>query len=143
MKVYILPIIFSSNPKDKESFLLTLKGEKFIVPIVEIKYTEFFHKEALQHIVNFFESDSIKFSDACKYNFLSVQDELTCKYVHKNFDFVEKEDLIICYGGILLQYECLENFQWTKMVNSTQHEGFSPDMDFNILLNQVIQKSIV
>ena len=72
MKVYILPIIFSSNPKDKESFLLTLKGEKFTVPIVEIKYTEFFHKEALQHIVNFFESDSIKFSDACKSCWLTL-----------------------------------------------------------------------
>lgn len=143
MKVYILPIIFSAKVEENKSFLLTRKGEKFTLPIVEIKYTEFFHKEALQHIVNFFDKETIEFSDACKYNFLSVQDELTHQYANKTFDFIEKEDLIIAYGGVLVQYDCLENFQWTEMKNNVEYKGFSPDMDFNILLNQVIQKSII
>lgn len=143
MNLYILPIIMSADKEKKTTFLLTQENKKYVTPIVKIEYPEFFHKEALQHIVHFFTDGQIKINAECKYNYLTIQDELSIKYVHKNFDFVKKEDLIITYGGILLQYECNQGYQWTPMINSTQHQGFSPDMNFNFLLNTVIQKSMI
>ena len=143
MKLYILPIIMSADKQNQSTFLLTQKNKKYVTPIVPIEYPEFFHKEALNHIVNFFETDQIRINNECKYNYLNIQEELSVKYVLKNFDFVNKEDIIITYGGILLKYQCLPEYQWTPMVDSSQHRGFSPDMDFNFLLNNVIQKSII
>lgn len=143
MKIYILPIIFSADKEKKQTFLLTQKNEPYLTPLVEIKYPEFFQKEALQHIVNFFVADQIKINSECKYNYLSLQEEMSVYYVLKNFDFVNKEDLVVTYGGILLKYDCLEYYQWTPMTQKTQHKGFSPDTNFNFLLSSVIQKSII
>lgn len=133
----------SADKEKNQSFLLTEKNKKFVTPLVQIEYTEFFHKEAMQHIVNFFEPEEIKINEECKYNYMDVQEEMSVKYVLKNFDFVEKEDLIITYGGILLKYQCLDIYQWTPMTNKSQHRGFSPDMNLNFLLSKVIQKSII
>lgn len=143
MNIYILPIILSANKDKNQTFLLTLKDKKYVTPIVQIQYPEFFHKEALQHVVNFFEAGQIQINDECKYNYLSLQEELSIKYVLKNFDFVTKEDFVVTYGGILLKYDCIEEYQWTPMTQKNQHKGFSPDMNFNFLLNNVIQKSII
>ena len=133
----------SADKEKNQSFLLTEKNKKFVTPLVQIEYTEFFHKEAMQHIVNFFEPEEIKINEECKYNYMDVQEEMSVKYVLKNFDFVEKEDLIITYGGILLKYQCLDIYQWTPMTNKSQHRGFSPDMNLNFLLSKEIQKSII
>lgn len=143
MKLYILPIILTSDRDKGVSYLLTQKNKKFLTPLVDIHYPEFFHKEATQHIVNFFEPEQIKINEECKYNYLGIQEEMSLNYVKKNFPFVEKEDIIVTYGGILLKYETLEDFQWTPMTNKSQHGGFSPDLNFNLLLSRVIQKSII
>jgi hypothetical protein len=143
MKIYILPIIFSADQENKNTFLLTQKGHNFLTPLVEIENIKFFQKEILQHVVNFFEFDEIKINSECKYNYLSIQEELSVKYVMKNFDFVKEDDLIVTYGGILLKYNCLELYQWTPMLKKAQNNGFSPDINLNFLLNNVIQRSIV
>lgn len=143
MKIYILPIILSADKDKNSSFLLTQKNKSFLTPLIEVQYPEFFHKEILQHIVNFFELDQIKINSECKYNYMGIQEEMSVNYVLKNFDFVNKEDLIVTYCGILLKYDCLEEYQWTPMIHKSQHGGFSPDMNFNLLLSRVIQKSII
>jgi len=143
MKAYILPIILSSDREKNLSYLLTQKNKKFLTPLVEIKYTDFFHKEAMQHISNFFEPEQIKINEECKYNYLGIQEEMSLNYVNKNFDFVDKKDIIVTYGGILLKYQTLDDYQWTPMTNNSQHGGFSPDMNFNLLLSRIIQKSII
>jgi hypothetical protein len=133
----------SADKEQNTSFILTQKGHKYKTPIIGLEYPEFFHRETLQHICRFFKPEEIKINNECKYNYLGIQDELSIKYVLKNFDFVSKEDLIITYGGILLKYETLEDYQWTPIVIKTQHQGFSPDMNLNLLINYVIQKSII
>lgn len=143
MKIYILPIILSADKDKNSSFLLTQKNKSFLTPLIEVQHPEFFHKEILQHIVNFFELDQIKINSECKYNYIGIQEELSVNYVLKNFDFVNKEDLIVTYGGILLKYDCLQDYQWTPMTPKSQHGGFSPDTNFNLLLSRVIQKSII
>ena len=143
MNIYILPIILSADKEKNTTFILTQKGQKYKTPIFSLEYPEFFHREVLHRVCEFFLPEEIKVNNECKYNYLGIQDELSVKYVKKNFDFVTKEDLIITYGGILLKYETFEDYQWTPIVISTQHQGFSPDMNLNLLIHYVIQRSII
>jgi hypothetical protein len=141
MKVYVLSVIFSADQVKKQPYLLTSTENEELLPLIEISHTEFFHRELFHQLKSMFTQDSIKAESDCSYNFLTLQDELSVEYVFNHYDFVSKEDLIVTYGGILLKYKCLDQFKWTEYKLNTQHKGYSSDMNLNLLLDYVIQRS--
>jgi len=143
MKVYILSVIFCVDQIKKIPYLLTSSNDDQLLPILEIKYPQYFYKEIFHQLKNIFTVDSIKVESDCNYNFLEVQQEMSVQYAKEHYDFIKDDDLIITYGGILLKYECLEGFKWTEYIAKQQHNGYSSDMNLNLLLDNIIQRSSV
>ena len=141
MKIHVLSVIFSSDPNQRKSYLLTPLDKPDLLPIITIENAEHFHKEIFHKIKSIFVQDSIKMEADCNYNFLDVQNELATQYCLENYDFVNKEDLIVTYGGVLLKYVCTENFNWSEYKVNTQHNGYSSDMTLNLLLDYVIKRT--
>jgi hypothetical protein len=121
--------------------LLTSSNNEELLPLIEISHSEHFYKEIFYQLKSIFVSDSIKIESDCSYNFLDIQQDMSVKYVLENYDFVTKDDLIVTYGGVLLKYKCLDSFKWTEYKLNTQHQGYGSDMNLNLLLDYVIQRS--
>jgi len=140
MKVYALQAIFSAK-KDKP-YVLTVNSKKTTLPIFLIEYTEFFHKEVIFKIKNLF-TDTITVDSECSFNFLDIQQELTLNYVRNNeyYNFINKEDLIITYGGILKYFNPTDDFEWSEYKFNEQFQGYSSDHNLNLLLNYIISRS--
>jgi hypothetical protein len=140
MKAYILSVIFSADPVKKKPYLLTASHDE-LIPLIQIENPKYLYKEIFYQLKAMFIQDSIKIESDCSYNFLSIQQEMSINYAKKHYDFITDDDLIITYGGMLLKYKCLDNFQWTEYSLKTQHNGFSSDINLNLLLDYVIQRS--
>lgn len=143
MKIYVLSVMFSADQHQKKSFVLTSAEDQELLPIIEIVHPEFFYKTIFHQLKTIFVADSIKVNSECNYSFLSVQDELSVKYAIDHYDFISKDDLIITYGGIILKYRCLDEFAWTEYKINEQYKGYCSDMNLNLLLNNIVQKSVL
>lgn len=143
MKLYILSVMFSADPKQEKSFILTSANNDMILPLIEIENPEFFNNEILYKFKSLFIPDSIKASSDCSYSFLDIQNDMSVQYARENYNQVDKDDIIVTYGGILLKYKCQEDFQWAEYKMNPQHKGYSSDMNLNLLLNYVTQKMIL
>lgn len=143
MNVYVLPVVFSSDTQTNKSYLLTQENDEYLLPLFKVQYVEFFHQELLQQIKNLFVADTIKVNNECSYSFIDIQNALSVKYVAEHHENINKNDMIITYGGILLKYKCLPNYRWTEFKIHTQHQGFSPDKNLNLLLDYIIKRSVI
>lgn len=142
MNAYMLSVALSGDHKKQQSYILTQKGSTFLLPLNKIEYPKFFHKEIQNIVMGFFKNQVIKLAEEVSFNYLSINHKHAIPFVKKYYDdFNEETDLLIVYGGILLNYPTIENYQWTTYVTNTKYQGFSPDMDLNFLLDYVIKKS--
>lgn len=142
MNAYMLSVALSGDHKKKQSYILTQKGSTFLLPFHKIEYPKFFHKEIQNIVINFFQNQTVKLAEEVSFNYLSINHRNAIPFVKKYYDdFNEETDLIIIYGGILLNYPTVEDYQWTTYVTNTKYQGFSPDADLNLLLDYVIKKS--
>lgn len=141
MKTYILSVIFSADPIKNKPYLLTSNDDHELIPLLEIEHPKYLYKEIFHQLKSMFSKDSIKIESDCSYNFLDIQQDMSVKYAKEHYSFIEDDDLIITYGGMLLKYKCLDNFKWVEYNLKTQYGGFSPDINLNLLLDYVIQRS--
>lgn len=141
MKVYVLSAIFTSDLHQGKSFLLTSDKDSETLPIIEIEYGKHFHNEIYHKIKSLFVLDSIKVRSDCNYNFLDIQNSFAVDYTINKYDFVNEEDLIITYGGVLLKYACEPKFKWTDYKLNPEYNAFSSDMNLNLLLDNVISRT--
>lgn len=140
MKIYVLSAIFSADPSQNKPYLLISNNDNELLPIIEIESAQYFHKEIFHKIKSIFTLDTIKVESDCSYNFLDIQNELSVQYALDHYKFVTEEDLIITYGGVLIKYPCLENFNWTEYKLNDQYNGYSPNTNLNLLLDYIIQR---
>ena len=140
MKAYLLPLIYGVD-EQSEPCILASHGDMLKLPITEIKYPEFFQREILTITANFFKAGQMDFIDECNYNFLDIQSDLAMTYVHKYYrEELNKEDLVIIYGGLLKYMSCIEGLGWHPLLIKEQHGGFTVDKDYNLLLSDTMQK---
>jgi hypothetical protein len=142
MNAYILAVAFSGNHDKKESFILTKKESPFSLPLIKMEYPKFFHQEIKTIVTTFFQGGSVKISEEVSFNFLAINNEYAMNYVKSNYkEFNEETDLLIVYGGILLNYPCTDHYKWTNYLTNTKFNGFSKDMNLNLLIDYVIKNT--
>lgn len=142
MNAYMLAVAFSGDHDKKQSFILTQKDSSSLLPLVKIEYPKHFHKEIQTLVMTFFEGGSVKISEEVSFNFLAINNEHAMNYVKSNYEeFNEETDLLIIYGGVLLNYPCTEHYKWDNYLLNTKFNGFSKNMDLNLLLDYVIKNS--
>ena len=143
MKLYTLVVAFSANRTSKQPYLLTLKDEEEKLPLLEMSHPKMYQKEIIHQLKSLFLPDSIKVDSDCTYNYLDIANDLSIDYVDKKYGITSNDAIIITYGGVLANYQCQDAYSWSNYGKKEQFQGYSSDMNLNLLLDMVISRANV
>jgi len=140
MNVYCLSFIFSID-SSKKGYVLSHKSKPLLFPLKKIECPKHYTKELLQFTVNLFDTNQISFNEECSYNFKNVQDMNAVEYINKYYSEIDIDNsLIVTYGGLLLHMKEAPNYQWNQLIVNKKNNGFTPDKNINLLIDNVMSK---
>ena len=132
------------SAKENKPYLLTVKDKKYLLPVIQIEHSKYFHKEIFSKIKTLFLDDEIRVNEDCSYNFIDIQQQLSLDYIFNNkeyYGFIEEDDLIITYGGIIQYFNVSDQFDWSEYVFNDKFGGYSADNNLNLMLDNIITRT--
>lgn len=141
--IYALYVIITSD-NTGSTFCLSLDKTELKLPFEKIENIKYLHEEARYRLVKYFDNDSIKFNEECTADYLAIQNILSINYMAENLsDFSKDDDLVITYGGILLKNNTIDNIYWNQLQYDTAIKGYSSNSNLNLLIDNVIHKTLI
>lgn len=138
-KIYCLNVILTSN-KDQLNIVST-DPEEAKPPVHDIMHSRFLHQESRYIIRNFFEEHNPLFADNFDYNFLSIQDEDSIKYVMEHSNFDRDNDILITYGGFSMMNKLKDKLNWVALSSNQNNRIYCSNDQLNSIIDNVIHKS--
>jgi len=115
-----------------------------ILPISEIENIEYLHDELRYRIRNFFDPSSFEFNEECDLNILSLQNKLSIDYIRSTDTIYDSTNTLnILCGGIITKNKTKKSFHWNKLQYDTDLNGFTNNTNLNLLIDNVINKTII
>jgi hypothetical protein len=137
----IFVILTSDN---SNTYCLSFDPINIILPILEIESIEYLHDELRYRIRNFFDPSSFEFNEECDLSILSLQNKLSIDYI-KSIDttYDATNTLNILCGGVITKNKTKKSFHWNKLQYDTDLNGFTNNTNLNLLIDNVINKTII
>lgn len=146
MRLYTLVVAFSANYSSGQPLLLTEKDQGDRLPLLEAFHPMTYQQELFHQLKTIFLPDTIKLQADINYNYMDVANLYSIEYVKNTYDMDKEtlnDSLIVTYGGILSNWPTQDNYQWSDYGKKEQFQGYSPNMDLNLLLDMVITRANV
>jgi len=140
--VYVVFIGLTND--NNNSYCLSLSPKQLDLPVITIQHIDHLHNEIRYYIKQSFDQSSFKFTEECDFNIISLQNELTIEYLKtkiENYD--NQSNLVILCGGILLKNKTKNTHHWHKLIYDADHSGFTNNTNLNLLIDHVINKTII
>ena len=138
--VYALCVILTYE--NNSGYILSIDPNEIKLPIIQIENINYLHDEIRYKTRKFFSPSSFEFNEECDYNFLSVQNSLSINYLQSIDDSYYNDSLILTLGGILEKNSTENNMFWSKLVYDTDLQGFTNNKNLNLLIDNVINKTL-
>lgn len=139
--IYALYCILTSD-NNGNSYILSNDKTEISLPIALIQNVKYLHEEARYYLRKSFDDENIKFNEECNADYLTLQNIFSINYVSNKLNITE-QDLIITYGGILLKNNTSENYYWNRLQYDSEIKGFTTDKNLNLIIDNVIHKTLI
>jgi hypothetical protein len=139
--IYSLFIILTSDGNN--TYCLSTDPSQIKLPFLKIDNIAYLDDEIRYHVRHFFDTSSFQFNEECDIDVICLQNSFSINYLESIINDYDKNNILLITCGGIMEKNNTKNTHWIKLIYDSDIVGFTRDKNLNLLIDHVINKTLV